>query len=90
MSPLTQYNITRHELIGLKVSIIQSSHAGYIGIRGRVVNETKNTLLITDGVERKCVPKESNVFRFTMPDNSIAEIEGHMILSRPVERIKND
>ena len=82
MNPITQYNITRHELIGLQVSIIQSSHTGYVGIRGKVVDETKNTLLISDDVKRRRVPKGLNVFCFTLPDNSIAEIEGYKILGR--------
>jgi RNase P/RNase MRP subunit p29 len=35
------------------------------------------------------LPKDLNVFYFTLPDDSIAEIEGYKILSQPVERIKN-
>lgn len=89
MSSIAQYNITRHELIGLQVSIIQSSHTGYVGIRGKVLDETKNTLLISDGVKRRRVPKGLSVFCFTLPDKSVVEIEGYTILGRPVERIKN-
>ena len=89
MNPIAQYNLTRHELIGMQVSVILSSHNGYVGIKGKVLDETKNTLIITNGVKRRRIPKAHNVFCFTLPDNSLFEIDGPMILGRPVERIKN-
>ena len=89
MTPITQYNITRHELIGLQVSVVQGSQNGCVDLVGKVVDETKNTLIISDGIKKRRIPKTFNKFCFTLPDNSITEIEGYKILSRPVERIKN-
>jgi len=89
MNPIALHNLARHELIGLQVSVVQSSHKGYVGVRGKVVNETKSMLLISDGVKTRMVPKEFSLFCFTLPDNSTAEVEGSTIVDRPVERIRN-
>jgi ribonuclease P protein subunit POP4 len=89
MTPITTHNITRHELIGLQVSITKSSHSEYIGLKGKIIGETRNMLVISDGEKKKHVPKRLNVFCLTLPDNSTTEIEGYKILSRPIERIKN-
>lgn len=88
MNPITQQNLICHELIGLEVIVIHSSHPGYLGIRGKVIDETKGTILISNGVKRKSVPKSVAMFRFTLPDKSIVEIDGREIVGRPVERIK--
>ena len=52
-------NILKHELIGLSVEIVKSSNPNLVGIKGRVVDETRNTLLIEkfDGSEVR-IPKD--------------------------------
>ncbi len=86
---ITPQNIFRHELIGLFVKVVDSSHKGFIGIEGRVVDETKNTLKIeqNDGIE-KIVPKNVVTFHFKLQDGTIVEIDGKTIVARPEDRIK--
>lgn len=86
---ITPKNIFRHELIGLTVKVVDSTHDGFIGIEGKVVDETKNTILIEqkDGTE-KIVPKGVATFHFNLPDGNIVEIEGKIIIARPEDRIK--
>ena len=86
MSPITRDNILRHELIGLKVNV-SSSRSGYSGIKGKVINETKNTLLISSDTKKKRIPKNIAEFYFTLQDELI-KIDGREIVCRPVERIK--
>ena len=85
MSKLTPENraIYWQEFIGMDAKISSSGHPGYLGIHGRVVNETRNTLqLITDsGV--KTIPKAGNVFQL----NGM-RIDGRRIMFRPEDRIK--
>jgi len=88
MNPLSYRNIARHELIGLDVIVINSYHSGYLGISGQVIDETRNTILISDSVGVKRVPKSVAKFRFILPDNSFVEINGKEIVGRPIERIK--
>jgi ribonuclease P protein subunit POP4 len=86
---ITPQNIMRHELIGLYVKVVDSSHEGFIGIEGKVVDETKNTISIEmkDGTLR-IVPKNVATFHFNLPDGAVIEIEGKIIVARPENRIK--
>ena len=48
-------DFVRHEFIGLGVVITDSSSKDNIGIKGKVVNETRNMLIIeTDKGEKRC------------------------------------
>jgi len=80
--------IVQHELIGLNAKIVKSSHPNYVGIEGKVINETRNTIIITHGNKNKTIVKETAVFHFTMPDGTIVEINGKIIVGRPEDRIK--
>ncbi len=80
-------DLKRHELIGLEVEIVNSTHPGYIGVHGRVVDETRRMLIIeSDGAEKK-VPKGSCVFEFV--DGGRKErVDGSEIEFRPEDRVK--
>jgi ribonuclease P protein subunit POP4 len=86
---ITPQNIFRHELVGLVVEVVKSSHTGFTGIKGEVVDETKNTIKVEDvkGCE-KIIPKNVATFRFTLPDSAVVEIDGRIIVARPENRIK--
>ena len=88
VTPITKENLIRHELIGLQVSVIHSSDPTHVGIKGKVIDETKNMLMISDGVKKRWIQKDVAVYSFTLPDKSIVEVEGEEILGKPVERIK--
>jgi ribonuclease P protein subunit POP4 len=86
---ITPHNIMRHELVGLKVKITNSTHHGFIGKEGKVIDETKNTLTLEEvGGGEKQIPKKDVTFHFTLPDGKIVQIEGKIIVSRPENRIK--
>jgi len=80
--------ILQHEFIGLNAKVVRSPHPNYVGIAGKVIDETRNTLLILHKNERKTVVKEVAVFHFTMPDGTIVEIDGKAIIGRPENRVK--
>ena len=81
-------SILQHELIGLNARVVKSLHPNYVGIAGRVIDETRNTLVIQYENERKIVAKSVVVFYFTMPDGTVVEINGKVIVGRPEDRIK--
>jgi ribonuclease P protein subunit POP4 len=86
---ITPQNIIRHELVGLRVKVVQSSNRELIGIEGRVVDETKKTITLEDGAgNEKTIPKGSATFHFELPNGSIVEINGKIIVYRPEDRIK--
>jgi len=55
---LNPTNLARHELIGLDVQVESNSEPGIVGLRGRIVDETRNTFLLE--TERKVlrIPKK--------------------------------
>lgn len=86
---ITPRNVFRHELIGLKVKVAESPHKHFKDLKGKVIDETKNTLKIEleDGKEI-IIPKNVATFHFRLPDGQVVEIDGRIIVGRPEERIK--
>jgi ribonuclease P protein subunit POP4 len=87
--PITKSNILRHEWIGLKARVIQSTDPGLRDREGIIVDETKRTIVLEEGKRKIVVPKEISVFRITLPTGEEVEVDGRKIIMRPEERIKN-
>ncbi|RAP50761.1 MAG: ribonuclease P [Methanosphaera sp. rholeuAM74] len=85
---ITPQNVFRHELIGLPVEIIDSNHEGFIGIKGLVIDETRNTIKVDTGSIEKIIPKSEVTFMFTLPQGEKVSIKGKVIVARPEDRIK--
>ncbi len=80
--------ILQHEFIGLEAKVVRSTHPDYVGIAGKVIDETRNTLVIRHRDIDKVVIKNIAVFHFILPDGTIVEIEGNAIVGRPEDRLK--
>lgn len=80
-------DVARHELIGLFVTV-GSAHAGWDGLEGTVVDETKHTFLVErpSGSEAT-VPKEGQRFVFRVGTERFVVI-GSDIMFRPEDRTK--
>ncbi|MCK5403561.1 ribonuclease P protein subunit, partial [Candidatus Bathyarchaeota archaeon] len=76
MTPITKENLTRHEVIGLQVCVIQSSNQTHVGIKGKVIAEMKNMFIISDGTKKRWIAKDSAVYCFSLPDKSLAIVNG--------------
>jgi ribonuclease P protein subunit POP4 len=81
-------DIIRYEFIGTEGKIAKSPHAGYVGIRGEVIDETKNTFTIMHEGKAKSVVKSSAFFDFKFSDGTIVEIDGKLLVGRPEDRLK--
>lgn len=88
MKNIRRKNLLRHELIGLNAEVIASSHMGYEGIHGKIVDETKNMLKICNGIVEKQVPKEAVILSIRLSDGHLQTIKGRDLVRRPVERVK--
>jgi ribonuclease P protein subunit POP4 len=86
---ITPENIVRHELIGLHLKVSESMNKKVVGLAGRVIDESRNTITIekTDGKETILI-KEECIFVFTMPDGRHVRVDGKVVVSRPEDRIK--
>jgi len=80
-------DLKRHELIGLEVEIVSSTHQGYVGIRGRVVDETRRMFVIESAGAEKKIPKGSCVFEF-VDGGQRERVKGAEIEFRPEDRVK--
>ncbi|MCW3998549.1 MAG: ribonuclease P protein component 1 [Candidatus Bathyarchaeota archaeon] len=83
-------NILKQEFIGTKSTISKSSHADYIGLSGKVIDETKNTFSILHKNKVKRLVKNSAIFRFKFCDGTIVEIDGNLLVGRPEDRLKKN
>jgi ribonuclease P protein subunit POP4 len=81
-------DITRYEFIGTEAEVSKSKHPSYIGISGKIINETRNTLTILHEGKRKRVIKGSAVFHFKFSDGTVVEIDGKLLAGRPEDRFK--
>jgi ribonuclease P protein subunit POP4 len=85
---ITPKNLIRHELIGLKLEIEKSKNKSQIGIRGKVIDETKSLLVIKTEKGIKKIEKTTSEFVFRLPDGRKVKVNGKRIAVRPEERIK--
>jgi ribonuclease P protein subunit POP4 len=80
-------NLPRHELIGLHVLVDESSDRGLVGISGRVVDETRNTLLVETERRTLRIQKAYTSLIFTLPDGQRVRVAGTILISQPENRI---
>ena len=88
MSSLKPYNLLRHELIGLYVWIIESDNPRHIGIKGKIVDETKQTLIISQEERDKVIAKKGTIFKVWLPERTIVGVNGKYLIGRPEDRVK--
>ncbi len=88
MTTVTPQNIIRHELIGLNVSVVQASNSTMTGVRGDVVDETKNMLTISDKRGKIMIAKNTALFRFVLPSGVRVDVDGKRLVAKPENRLK--
>ena len=93
---MTPESLVRHELAGLDVEVAESPNPDLVGVAGRVVDETTNTLLVATGEEEekgegvKRVPKAAATFRFRLDGETRGAtrvvVDGDRLVARPARR----
>ena len=84
---ISPQNVLRHELIGLDVLVARASNPGHVGVSGRIIDETRNTLVIQTGLGEKRIPKRFSVFRLRLPDGTTVDVDGSSLETQPERRI---
>jgi ribonuclease P protein subunit POP4 len=69
------------ELVGLNAKVAGTE------IEGKIVDETRNTLVIKHNAKKKRVIKNSNDFEIILKNQKI-RVDGKDLVGRPEERIK--
>jgi ribonuclease P protein subunit POP4 len=80
--------IIQDEFIGLKVKVVKSLNPSCVGLSGRIVDETKNTFKILHDNNEKILIKRDCTFHFILPDKTIIEVDGKVLIGRPEDRVK--
>jgi ribonuclease P protein subunit POP4 len=81
-------DIARYEFIGAEAEVSKSKHSGYVGISGKIIDETRSTLTILHEGKRKRIIKGSAVFHFKFSDGTVVEIDGKLLAGKPEDRLK--
>ena len=83
---ITAENITRHELIGLETSIVESNNSQAIGLHGKIIDETKSMFTIETSTGIKHMPKVNSIWKFDL-DGISSTVDGKSIAKRSFERM---
>jgi len=76
-----------HELIGENIEVVQSTNQSNLGLRGKIVDETKFTLKVQEGEKIKTLFKNTILFKLSTRG---MVIDGKTIIKRPEERLKGN
>jgi len=83
----TPSNILKHELIGLQVKVVESKVKSQVGFEGKIVDETRDTLLISTRRGEKKVLKRDVKIQTKVADEAI-KITGKNLVGKPEDRLK--
>ena len=74
---LSPETLPRHELCGLRVRVASAPNPDLVGVTGRVVRETRNTLVVAAraGADERRVPKVESVLEFELGPASLGTDE---------------
>ena len=76
------------ELLGLVVRVNQHTDGGLMGRAGRVVEETRETLVLRDARGGFRVAKRPGTFDVTFQDGTRKTLVGSRLAFRPQDRVK--
>ena len=84
---ITAENIASHEFIGLKTEIVDSSNEKLLGLKGKIVDETRSMFGIetTKGVKK--IPKAHNKWKFSIQNQDVI-LFGESLCKRPSDRVR--
>ncbi len=81
-------SIVQNEFIGFAANVVKCSNPTVVGLKGQVIDETRNTFTLSCDSGRKVVIKDTAVFDFTLSDGTVVEIDGKVMMGRPEDRLK--
>ncbi len=75
------------ELIGTKISVVDATNKSLIGLEGKVMDETRNTLLIESEHKEVILIKEQITIEFKYKNQKV-RVNGKILVARPEDRLK--
>lgn len=80
-------DIIRHELIGLNTEVVEAKNKSLLGLKGKIIDETKNLLLIQSKKGVKKVLKDQVTLTMKFNSKKI-QVEGKLLVGKPEDRLK--
>ena len=80
-------DISRSELIGLLIEVTESENKSLVGLKGKIIDETKNVLILETRKGIKKIIKSQIKFKMETNNKKI-EVNGKLITNRPEDRLK--
>jgi ribonuclease P protein subunit POP4 len=77
--------ISEYDLIGQEITITQSKNKEIVGLKGKVIMETKNMITVNTDDGKKNIPKD--ICQFSN-DQGILETDSTKLSKRPHERME--
>ena len=84
---ISPQNVLRHELIGLDILVSGAANPDQRGLSGRVIDETRNLLVIETPKGVRRIPKVRSTFVVHLPGRETVEIDGSVMVLAPEKRI---
>jgi len=84
---ISSQNVLRHELIGLDILVSGAANPKQKGLYGRIIDETKNLLVIETPKGVRRIPKMHSTFRVRIDGRELVEIDGSVMVLAPEKRI---
>ena len=85
---ISQENILYHELIGLKITVRDSTDSSLNGLSGKIVSETRNMITIekSDGKSVHVAKEVAKKIELVL-DSGVCFISGSSLIGKPEDRI---
>mgnify|MGYP001571746500 CR=1 FL=1 len=80
-------DVLRYELIGLDVEIVESKNKILEGLKGKIIDESKNMLVLEVGNKTKKIIKSQVKLKMIINKRKFI-IDGKLLVGRPEERLK--
>ncbi|MBN2127033.1 MAG: ribonuclease P protein subunit [Candidatus Diapherotrites archaeon] len=84
---ITPENILMHEFTGIECKVIQSTDKNKKKIKGKIIKETKNTIIMETNEGKKIIPKKEVELEFKLNEEKV-KVNGKKIIGKSEDRIK--
>ena len=80
-------DILTSELIGKDIEIMEAKNKSLLGLKGKVIDETKNTITIIRDGKKKMILKQNIKMAVKMNGKKIL-VDGKLLARRPEDRLQ--
>ncbi|NHI83008.1 MAG: ribonuclease P protein subunit [Candidatus Thorarchaeota archaeon] len=85
---ISPMNLLNHELIGLQTEVIRSSDPGLVSRSGTIVDESRETILLSTTDGALMLPKANCTFDVHLPNGDVIRLDGQLLQGTPEDRLK--